>query len=75
MKVVRRGCKTLNSHFEGRTQIRGYENKGQRKMFAAKIDNVRGKWTKLRNKKLHSLYTSVVLLGYLIKQDEERPCG
>lgn len=55
MKVVRPGCKTLNSHFEGRTQSKGYESKGQRKMFAAKIDNVTGKWTKLGNKELHSL--------------------
>jgi hypothetical protein len=55
MKVVRPGCKTLNSHFEGRTQIKGYENKGEIKMFAAKIDNETGKWTKLRDEGIHSL--------------------
>jgi hypothetical protein len=56
------------SHSRGRTQIRVFENRVQRKIFGPNRGEVAGGWRGLHNEELHNLYISRNFS--MMKQDE-----
>ncbi|KAJ4443996.1 hypothetical protein ANN_05785 [Periplaneta americana] len=58
LPVVLYGCETWTLTLREEQRLRVFENKGLRKIFGAKRDEVTGEWRKLHNTELHALYSS-----------------
>ena len=51
--------RNLVADVEGGTQVRVYENRGLRRIFGPRRDEVTGKWRKRHNEELNNLYSSL----------------
>jgi hypothetical protein len=47
-----------------------FENRVPRRIFGPKREGAAGGWRRLQNEELHNMYTSQILLGDEIKEDE-----
>jgi len=52
------GCETWSLALREERRLRAFENRGLRKIFGARRDEVTGEWRKLHNDELHDLYSS-----------------
>ena len=59
LAVVLYGCKTWSLTFREERRLRVFENKGLRRIFGPKRDEVTGEWRKLHNEELNDLYCSL----------------
>jgi hypothetical protein len=59
--VVLYGCGTWSLILREEHRLRLFENRGLRRIFVPKIDEVMVGWRKLHNEELHNLYTSSII--------------
>jgi hypothetical protein len=60
------GCKTWSLILREEHGLRAFENKGLRRIFGPKKDEIIGGWGKVNNEELHNLYSS----PNIIKNDQ-----
>jgi hypothetical protein len=54
MPVVLYGCETWSLTLREQIRLRAFENRGLRRIFGPKGDEVTGRWRKLHNEELHN---------------------
>jgi hypothetical protein len=83
LPVVLYGCETLSLTLGEEHRLRVFENRGLRRIFGPKRDEVTGEWRKLHNEELHNLYSSPDIIrlvksrrmrwvGHVARMGEER---
>jgi hypothetical protein len=58
MPVVLYGCESWSLTLREEHRLRVFENRGLRRIFGPKRDEVTGEWRKLHNEELRDLYSS-----------------
>jgi hypothetical protein len=62
LPVVLYGCETWSLTLREELRLRLLENRGLRRKFGPKRDEVTGKWRKLHNGELNDLYCSINII-------------
>jgi hypothetical protein len=58
LPVVLYGCETWSLTLREEHRLRVFDDRGLRRIFGHKWDEVTGEWRKLHNEELHNLYSS-----------------
>jgi hypothetical protein len=74
LPVVLYGCEMWSVTLREVHKLRVFENRVLRRIFGPKKDEVTGEWRKLRNKELHDLYSSPIIIR-MIKSQRMRWAG
>ena len=65
LSVLLYGCETWSLTLREERRLRVFENRGLRRIFGPKRNEVRGEWKKLHNEELNDLYCSPNVFGVI----------